>query len=304
MIDVRLAATNPEDSTLVPVSCNARGELNTVAPKIEEIPNDLQIDGDLTVTGLINGSDGVGEQGPQGEEGPQGPQGEQGDGVPIPYGKESQVLTIVNSVPAWADSTGGSPQEALTLKNWNSAGQCGDWNNVYQPEDKYQWCKDQSSWNNPSYTEYIGYQVIGNNPPFYPEPMEWELNGVFGKVLTMFYCFKGYRGSGNAGVSSPVITPTWSDSNIVAVNAVYSPASQDARKNTWIQGVGQLTFIFNREVTAATLSHSFTAGGFDENQGICWCGWQLDDAGNYAINKQIRVENQLKELRAKLAMSE
>jgi hypothetical protein len=75
MIDVRLAATNPEDSTLVPVSCNARGELNTVAPKIEEIPNDLKIDGDLTVTGLINGSTGVGEPGPPGPEGPEGPAG-------------------------------------------------------------------------------------------------------------------------------------------------------------------------------------------------------------------------------------
>lgn len=75
MIDVRLTATNPEDSTLVPVSCNARGELNTVAPKIEEIPNDLKIDGDLTVTGLINGSDGVGQPGPPGPPGPEGPSG-------------------------------------------------------------------------------------------------------------------------------------------------------------------------------------------------------------------------------------
>ena len=57
MIDVRLTATNPEDSTLVPVPCNARGELLTVAPKIESIPNDVVINGDLTVTGLINGQD-------------------------------------------------------------------------------------------------------------------------------------------------------------------------------------------------------------------------------------------------------
>ena len=51
MNDHRLVATNPENSTLVPVSCNSRGELNTVAPKIEEIPNDLNIDGDLTIGG-------------------------------------------------------------------------------------------------------------------------------------------------------------------------------------------------------------------------------------------------------------
>jgi hypothetical protein len=69
MIDVRLTATNPEDSTLVPVPCNARGELLTVAPKIESIPNDVEINGDLTVTGLINGSAGVGEPGPPGAPG-------------------------------------------------------------------------------------------------------------------------------------------------------------------------------------------------------------------------------------------
>lgn len=59
MIDVRLTATNPEDSTLVPVPCNARGELLTVAPKIESIPNDVVIEGDLTVNGEIIGSGGI-----------------------------------------------------------------------------------------------------------------------------------------------------------------------------------------------------------------------------------------------------
>ena len=49
MADVRLTATNPDDSTVVPVACNAKGEL-----KLEEIPDqsfDGNLDGDLTVTG-------------------------------------------------------------------------------------------------------------------------------------------------------------------------------------------------------------------------------------------------------------
>ena len=56
MIDVRLTATNPEDSSLVPVPCNVRGELLTVAPVIEVITNDLEIQGDLKVTGSITPS--------------------------------------------------------------------------------------------------------------------------------------------------------------------------------------------------------------------------------------------------------
>jgi len=49
MSDVRLTATNPEDSSAVPVACNSKGEL-----LLEEIPDqsfDGDLDGDLTVSG-------------------------------------------------------------------------------------------------------------------------------------------------------------------------------------------------------------------------------------------------------------
>jgi len=47
MADVRLTATNPEDSSVVPVACNEKGEL-----KIEEpLGFDGTLDGDLTVNG-------------------------------------------------------------------------------------------------------------------------------------------------------------------------------------------------------------------------------------------------------------
>lgn len=49
MADVRLTATNPDDSTVVPVACNEKGEL-----KLEELPDqsfDGNLDGNLSVTG-------------------------------------------------------------------------------------------------------------------------------------------------------------------------------------------------------------------------------------------------------------
>lgn len=49
MADVRLTATNPEDSSVVPVACNEKGEL-----KLEEIPDqsfDGNLQGNLTVSG-------------------------------------------------------------------------------------------------------------------------------------------------------------------------------------------------------------------------------------------------------------
>ena len=47
MTDVRLTATNPEDSSVVPVACNSRGELLIEEVKVEEIENDLTVDGSI-----------------------------------------------------------------------------------------------------------------------------------------------------------------------------------------------------------------------------------------------------------------
>ena len=52
MADVRLTATNPEDSSVVPVACNSKGELLVDKPVIEEINNDVRISAQLTVNTL------------------------------------------------------------------------------------------------------------------------------------------------------------------------------------------------------------------------------------------------------------
>ena len=63
MADVRLTATNPADSSVVPVACNAKGEL-----KLEDFPDqsfDGNLQGDLTVSGSadFDGVVGVGTPG-------------------------------------------------------------------------------------------------------------------------------------------------------------------------------------------------------------------------------------------------
>jgi len=47
MTDVRLTATNPDDSSVVPVACNSRGELLITDPVIEQINNDLVVTGQI-----------------------------------------------------------------------------------------------------------------------------------------------------------------------------------------------------------------------------------------------------------------
>ena len=62
MTDVRLTATNPIDSSVVPVACNTRGELLIDSTGIERIDNDLTITGSVQAgtedspgTSTING---------------------------------------------------------------------------------------------------------------------------------------------------------------------------------------------------------------------------------------------------------
>jgi hypothetical protein len=67
MSDVRLTATNPVDSTVVPVACNEKGELLTVPPVIQQIDNDVTINGNLTVDdgqAYFSGNVGIGTSSP------------------------------------------------------------------------------------------------------------------------------------------------------------------------------------------------------------------------------------------------
>ena len=65
MADVRLTATNPEDSSVVPVACDSQGRLRVEPPQLVEGP--------------------PGEKGDKGDQGDAGPKGDQGDpGVDAP----------------------------------------------------------------------------------------------------------------------------------------------------------------------------------------------------------------------------
>ena len=49
MSDVRLTATNPEDSSVVPVACNERGELLVKKPEIGTVTSNVTFKGDVVV---------------------------------------------------------------------------------------------------------------------------------------------------------------------------------------------------------------------------------------------------------------
>ena len=205
-------------------------------------------------------------------------------------------MTIVNSVPAWADPPSPSPKEETNLQNWTTAGVCSDLYTIFTPEDPEAWCKEQSSWLNPVYTTNIGLECTG--------VQDWKFVDAFGKVLTMYYNFSAYRGdSGNAGETFPTITETWSDPNISSVTKVYSPPSFIANKRTWYRGTAQLTSMFNSEVTGSTLNVSWDFKAFTDNQRVWFCGFTLEDAGTYALSRQLIVEQQVRDVQKQLALA-
>jgi hypothetical protein len=59
MTDVRLVATNPDDGVLVPVASNASGQLAVQSPKIEKIPNDVEVEGTVTATDVSINEDRI-----------------------------------------------------------------------------------------------------------------------------------------------------------------------------------------------------------------------------------------------------
>ena len=111
MDDVRLTATNPADSSIVPVACNDKGELLLEEP----------IAGPEGPPGEDGTPGAPGAEGPQGPEGPEGPPGEDGkdgkdgkdgidgedgkdgiDGIPLPPDPyEGALLGWLNNGLAW-----------------------------------------------------------------------------------------------------------------------------------------------------------------------------------------------------------
>ena len=94
MADVRLTATNPEDSSIVPVACNEKGELLLEDP--------LEIVGPEGPAGPEGpqGSEGPpGPEGPAGPAGPQGDKGEQGEpGEKGDPGEPALATSVVRSI--------------------------------------------------------------------------------------------------------------------------------------------------------------------------------------------------------------
>ncbi len=309
MIDVRLTATNPEDSSLVPVPCNSRGELLTVAPKIENIPNDVEIEGDLTVTGLINGTDGVGPQGPKGEDGkdgqngkdgepggagPPGPQGDPGVGVPLPYGAEKDYLQIKNGAPVWAqweDPNPPPPPPSATWTNIETAAKCVDSNDqAITPPDPLAYIQGLDSWQSPEVFEVAGSKPGQTNWFDTTGGFSFEFESMFSQILTFYWSVE--YDSASTGQYGWANTFNWNNDNILMI-AENGPQKTVGGKATFWQGFSQ-AFIFNRSnITSAKFEYQFNTE-YMYSIRPRFRGWAIEDPTLYLLRRQAAVLNEFK----------
>ena len=307
MTDARLVATNPVDSSLVPVSCNSRGELSTQAPKIELIPNDVEINGDLTVTGTINGSGGggggqgekgdkgdPGEQGEPGGVGPPGPQGDPGEGLPLPYAPEGSVLQVVNGAPAWAVAFTPEPEppaSGVIAKNLSRIfDQTGK--RVY-PENPSDYIQTLPSWNNTGLQNYEGSVTEFWEIKDHTSTETYEFTGSLGKVLTLKWAFKFQLESYDD--SFKPWTFEWDNANIVYISDdLPNPVATVPGTDVWIGG--SANFLINRDISSSTLKV-----GKNERGATSWSRmlrfYALEDAGTFAVRRQMEIEKNFKTLR-------
>jgi hypothetical protein len=291
MSDVRLTATNPADSSVVAVACNARGELMTVAPVIEKIPNDVEIEGDLTVTGTINGDNGE-------------------SGLPAP-GPEGSILAIENGAPAWVGKSDlcapppplgdqlilgpGVPFSGQTTPACHTSK-----NNINNNVTDFNaWLKEQQCWSaQPSVSGNAqGYGVGDIGTPIYRCEM--------GKVAGMVLSIGAYTNLTKAAAMDSVSRFEWE---------IYGDAKLQVIKNS-VQSSNDSTesrsfsTVFSALCTRDDWQLDFGLKATDSfaimsSDGVYLHWWRLEDQSTYLMREHIRHQRRIEKAQIMRAQGE
>lgn len=306
MTDARLVATNPVDSTLVPVSCNSRGELSTQAPTIELIPNDVEVDGNLTVTGTINGSSGgqgekgdkgdPGEDGKPGGVGPPGEQGDPGEGVPLPYGPDGTFLGIAGGQPAWLNTIPGPPPPdySITWQNINATAYCVDDSGAsISPADPLAYLSDLPSWLSRSNFELAGSKRDENTTDEPDQtPLKFDFVKAFGKVVHMYFTAIYQNQTAEAYDWQNIWN--WNNDNFILIG-VEGPEQSEAVVGQDLYAGWRISWLVNREITEAEFNFRIYVV-YGLQVAYRFRGMALEEAGTFALRRQMELEQRVKAL--------
>jgi hypothetical protein len=161
------------------------------------------------------------------------------------------------------------------------------------PADPNAYIQALPSWNNTGLMNFEGAVTSFWEIKDHNITEQYSFTGSLGKVLTLGWAFKfeleAYDDDHNPW------TFEWDNQHIVYINDdLTNPPATTPGTDIWIQGYA--SFLINRDISAATLKV-----GKRERAATSWNKFlryfALEDAGTFAVKRQIEMEKNMKALR-------
>ena len=256
--------------------------------------------GNLLAKGIQGEPGNPGQPGTPGEpggEGPPGPPGTPGVGVPLPYGEDGSYLGIVDGEPQWniPEPPGPEPPppESIVCSTlWNNYQLYNSSNNPINPPDPLVYLRESDTWNNQNAKSFDGASTKIGTPNAWVELNDtFDLTSSYGKVLTVKY--EQYFKSKGTYDSNPMNVSC--DDSFVERIANTFQAIYITPGNTFWTG-GTASFLLNSELPSVTLKLTCDPQ-YKELLQIFFRYYALEDAGTFALRRQVQVEQQVRALR-------
>jgi hypothetical protein len=255
--------------------------------------------GNLLAKGIKGDPGQPGDPGTPGEpggEGPPGPPGTPGEGVPLPYGPDGAYLQIVDGAPAWTDDPGPgpgpTPEPNIVCTNlWDRYQLYNAGNNPIEPPDKTEYLKTLDGWGNPDAKTFEGASwKRGDGNGEITVDDTYALTDSFGKVLTVSY--EVYV-TAKSNINFPAPVPVSSSEFAQPITNSFHKEQLNIGNSYFIGG--SASWLINRELSELTISMTYSFN-FTEDQQVFIRYFALEDAGTYALRRQMYVEEQVQAL--------
>jgi hypothetical protein len=190
------------------------------------------------------------------------------------------------------------------IPGWNNANQSCQIQNssgqVIVVEDNLAYLEASAEWKAPSRANEAGGVIQESELAFQAPPMSFYIPDSFGKVITFYFKAKGtFRDSSYANCSLDV---TLSSTNMVE-------AAVQRSESIWVTSSSPATYfwliksyIWNRPDDEFTVFYENKPNTGPWATAKSWMmGYEVEDAGNFAVKQQAIVADQVEKMRAQMA---
>ena len=248
---------------------------------------------------LAKGIDGT--QGPQGPPGPDGPPGQDGGDFPLPPDPEDgDVLGWQDNQLAWI-SEPPIPQ----IPGWNNSNDSckvmDPVGNVLVVPDNLAALEQTVGWLNPQIQDQEGGEVQDSADAYKASPMNFYVPDSFGKVITFYFKARGtFQNNGYTNMSRNLL---FSSDKITQLSITGSPdAFVRVGDPAFAYFYFIASYIWSEDDDTFTVSYETPAGtGLWATAQSWMCGYEISDAGNYAVTRQNQLLDEVRALKSAIA---